>query len=112
MAALSSEDRLVLAAYYLDGRTLAEVARFLGVHESTISRKLDKLAKSLRKKILAEMIRQGIDRREAEERLEVDVRDLKVNIRRSLGQESPPAAFLEKEDTVNFQQKIAPRAKS
>ena len=112
LAALSSEDRLVLAAYYLDGRTLAEVSRFLGVHESTISRKLDKLAKSLRKKILAEMIRQGIDRREAEERLEVDVRDLKVNIRRSLGQESPPAAFLEKEDTVNFQQKIAPRAKS
>jgi RNA polymerase sigma-70 factor, ECF subfamily len=44
LAALSSEDRLVLAAYYLDGRTLAEVARMLGVHESTISRKVDKLA--------------------------------------------------------------------
>ncbi len=69
LAALSSEDRLVLAAYYLDGRTLAEVARMLGVHESTISRKVDKLAKSLRKKILADMMRQGIDRREAEEAL-------------------------------------------
>jgi hypothetical protein len=42
----------------------------------------------------------------------VDVRDLKVNIRRSLGQEPPPTAFSEKESTVNFQQKIAPRAKS
>ena len=107
LGALSSEDRLVLAAYYLDGRTLAEVARILGVHESTVSRKLDKLAKSLRKKILADLIRQGIDRREAEERLEVDVRDLKVNIRRSLGQESPPAAFLEKENTVNLPQNVA-----
>lgn len=112
LAALSSEERFVLSAYYLDGRSLAEVARMLGVHESTISRKVDKLAKSLRKKILADMMRQGIDRREAEERLEVDVRDLQLNIRRILGQESPATAFSEKENTVNFQQKIAPRAKS
>ena len=42
-----------LSAYYLDERTLAEIARMLGVHESTISRKLDKLAKALRKQILA-----------------------------------------------------------
>ena len=112
LAALSSEDRLVLAAYYLDGRTLAEVARMLGVHESTISRKVDKLAKSLRKKIVAGMMRQGVDRRAAEEALEVDVRDLQVNIRRSLGQESPGATFLEKKDALRLQQKIAPRAKN
>jgi len=112
LAALSSEDRLVLAAYYLDGRTLAEVARMTGVHESTISRKLDKLAKSLRKKIVAGMMRLGVDRRAAEEALEVDVRDLQVNIRRSLGQEPPGAAFLEKKDGLRLQQKIAPRAKS
>jgi RNA polymerase sigma-70 factor, ECF subfamily len=97
LAALPSEDRLVLAAYYLDGRTLAEVARMLGVHESTISRKVDKLAKTLRKKILAGMMQQGMSRRQAEEALEVDVRDLQVNIRRSLAQESPPAAFSGKE---------------
>src|SRR5579864_5345808 len=35
LGSLSSEDRLVLSSYYLDGRTLAEVARMLGVHEST-----------------------------------------------------------------------------
>jgi RNA polymerase sigma-70 factor, ECF subfamily len=102
LAALPSEDRLVLAAYYLDGRTLAEVARMLGVHESTISRKVDKLAKTLRKKILAGMIQQGMARRQAEEALEVDVRDLQVNIRRSLAQESPPAAFSEKKDASPF----------
>lgn len=93
LAALSSEDRMVLAAYFLDGRTLAEIARMLGVHESTISRKVDKLAKSLRKKILATMVQQGMARRQAEEALEVDVRDLQLDIRRSLAQESSVPTF-------------------
>jgi RNA polymerase sigma-70 factor (ECF subfamily) len=112
LASLSSEERMVLAAYYLDGRTLAEVARMLGVHESTISRKVDKLAKSLRKKILAGMMQQGMARRQAEEALEVDVRDLRVDIRRSLAQESPAATFSEKKDVSPLEQKVAPRAKS
>jgi RNA polymerase sigma-70 factor, ECF subfamily len=96
LAFLSGEDRMVLSAYYLDGRTLAEIARMLGVHESTISRKLDKLAKSLRKQIVAALVRRGMSRRQAEEALEVDVRDLQVDIRRSLTQESSPPAFSEK----------------
>jgi len=100
LASLDSEDRMVLAAYYLDGRTLAEIARMLGVHESTISRKVDKLAKSLRKKIVAGMIQQGMSRRQAEEALEVDVRDLRLDIRRRLAQDSPAIAFSEKEVRV------------
>jgi RNA polymerase sigma-70 factor (ECF subfamily) len=96
LAALPAEDRFVLAAYYLDGRTLAEVARMMGVHESTISRKVDKLARTLRKKILVGMMQQGMARHQAEEALEVDVRDLQVNIRRSLAQESAAAPFSEK----------------
>jgi RNA polymerase sigma-70 factor, ECF subfamily len=114
LAALAGEDRFILAAYYLDGRPLAEVARMLGVHESTISRKVDKLASSLRKKILASLMQQGLGRREAEEALDVDVRDLRVNIRRSLAQEPPADAFLDKDkkDALHFQQKAAPRAKS
>lgn len=96
LALLPAEDRTVLASYYLDGRTLAEIARMLGVHESTISRKLDKLAKSLRKQILSGLTRLGMSRRQAEEALEVDVRDLQVDIRRSLAQDSAPAAFSEK----------------
>src|SRR5208282_4298387 len=109
LAALDPEDRMVLAAYYLDGRTLAEIARMLGVHESTISRKVDKLAKSLRKRILAGMVQQGMARRQAEEALEVDVRDLQVDIRRSLAQDSPAATFSEKEEALPLQQKAAPR---
>jgi RNA polymerase sigma-70 factor (ECF subfamily) len=96
LAFLPGEDRMVLSAYYLDGRTLAEIARMLGVHESTISRKLDKLAKSLRKQIVAALGRRGMSRRQAEEAMEIDVRDLQVDIRRSLAQESSSAAFSEK----------------
>jgi len=96
IAQLPAEDRTVLSAYYLDGRTLAEIARLLGVHESTISRKLDKLAKTLRKQILAGLVRRGLSRRQAEEAMEVDVRDLQVDIRRGLTQDSAPPAFSEK----------------
>ena len=104
IAALSAEDRTVLSAYYLDGRTLAEIARMLGVHESTISRKVDKLAKSLRKQIVTALGRRGMSRRQAEEALEVDVRDLQVDIRRSLAQESPSTAFSEKRVKVRVRE--------
>jgi RNA polymerase sigma-70 factor (ECF subfamily) len=96
LAVLSAEDRMVLSAYYLDGRTLAEIARMLSVHESTISRKLDKLAKSLRRQIVAALQHRGMSRRQAEEALEVDVRDLQLDIRRSLTQEPSSATFSEK----------------
>jgi RNA polymerase sigma-70 factor, ECF subfamily len=112
LAELPSEDRFVLASYYLDGRTLAEVARILGVHESTISRKVDKLAKLLRKKILSGLMQQGMGRRQAEEALEVDVRDLQINIRRSLAQESQASAFSQQNDNLQFQQRVPRRAKS
>jgi RNA polymerase sigma-70 factor (ECF subfamily) len=93
---LEAEDKFVLASYFLDNRTLAEVARSLGVHESTISRKVDKLAKSLRKQILNNLTRNGMSRRQAEEALLTDVRDLQVNIRARLVQESAAPAFPEK----------------
>jgi RNA polymerase sigma-70 factor (ECF subfamily) len=91
LAALPPEDRFVLASYFLDNRTLAEIARTLGVHESTISRKVDKLAKSLRKQILAGLGRRAMSRRQATEALEVDVRDLRLNVRDRLQERSTPA---------------------
>jgi RNA polymerase sigma-70 factor, ECF subfamily len=96
LAFLAGEDRMILSAYFLDQRTLAEIARMLGVHESTISRKLDKLTKSLRKQVLQGMVRRGMTRRQAEEALDVDVRDLQLNIRRKLAQEPATPAFPEK----------------
>ena len=102
LASLSGEDRVILSAYYLDERTLAEIARMLGVHESTISRKLDKLTRNLRKQILAGLVRRGMKRRQAEEALEVDVRDLQLDIRRKL-QETAPSAFSGKKADVGVQ---------
>jgi RNA polymerase sigma-70 factor, ECF subfamily len=96
LAFLSGEDRTILSAYYLDERTLAEIARMLGVHESTISRKLDKLTRSLRKQILSGLVRRGMTRRQAEEAMEIDVRDLQLNIRSKLSQETSPPAFSDK----------------
>lgn len=93
LKALSAEDRLVLAAYFLDGRTLAEIARLLRVHESTISRRVEKITASLRKQIRDGMIRRGMSRRQAEEALAADVRDLQVNVRQGLAQESSGSAF-------------------
>jgi RNA polymerase sigma-70 factor (ECF subfamily) len=74
---------------------LAEIARMLSVHESTISRKVDKLLKSLRKQILAGLGRRGMSRRQAEEALEVDIRDFRLNIRTRLTQETRVQEFSE-----------------
>ncbi len=100
LSALAAEERFILASYYLDDGTLAEIARTLAVHESTISRKLDKLAKSLRKQILASLERKGMSRRQAEEALEVDVRDLRLQIRNRIAQESGPQTFSEKKEEI------------
>lgn len=96
LRALTSEDRFVLASYFLDGRTLAEIARALGVHESTISRKVERLTKDLRKQILKRLVGRGLSRRQAEEALTADVRDLALDIRASLAQDSAGRAFSEK----------------
>jgi RNA polymerase sigma-70 factor (ECF subfamily) len=89
---LADEDRLVLASYYLDDRTLTEIGRVVGVHESTISRRLEKLLKTLRKQVLAGLVSRGMNRGQAEEALEADVRYLQVDVTRKL-QENRPAAF-------------------
>ena len=93
VAALSPEDRCILAYYFLDDLTLARIARILGVHESTISRKLEKLVRALRKDIFRRLTETGMSRRQAEEALEVDVRDLTVDIRSRLAQDSAGTTF-------------------
>lgn len=94
LAGISAEDRYLLASYFLDGRTLAEIGRTLGVHESTISRKLDRATAALRKRILAELRAAGMSRAEAEEALNSDVRDLRVDVRQRLAQGPAGPAFL------------------
>jgi RNA polymerase sigma-70 factor, ECF subfamily len=94
LSALMGEERFMLASYYVDGRTLAEIARSLGVHESTVSRKLEKLLRMMREQIVDGLRRRGMSRRQAEEALETDVRDLSLDLSRHLAQKSGASAFL------------------
>jgi RNA polymerase sigma-70 factor, ECF subfamily len=85
---LSAEERFLLSSYFLDGRRLAEIGRTLGVHESTISRKMEKLLAEVRKRIRKNLERHGMSRRQADEALETDVRDLELDVAARL---RPPA---------------------
>lgn len=51
IAALAPRDRLRLAYYYADERTLAEIGRLMGEHEATASRKLDRTRRELRRTV-------------------------------------------------------------
>ena len=97
LATLASEERFILAAYYLDGRTLAEIARLLRVHESTISRRLERATSGLRKRIRKRLIASGMSARQADEALkETDVRDLQVKVGETLQQDRGDLAFYKK----------------
>jgi RNA polymerase sigma-70 factor (ECF subfamily) len=89
-----AEERYLLAAYYLDGQTLLEMARVLGVHEATVSRRLHRAEKEIRKQILKHLQRSGMSRPAAEEALGADPRDLEVNLKKLL-QNSQSEAFQE-----------------
>ena len=89
-----AEERYLLAAYYLDGQTLLQIARVLGVHEATVSRKLKRATEDTRKQVLRNLQRSGLSRRAAEEALGADPRDLNVNLKKLL-QNSQTEAFKE-----------------
>jgi RNA polymerase sigma-70 factor (ECF subfamily) len=94
LAEVGSEERFLLASYFLDQRTLANIGRQLGVHESTISRKLEKLTGKLRKRLRKRLQTAGINPQRCEDLLlEIDVRDLNVNVADNLRQESPVESF-------------------
>ena len=90
-----AEDRFVLAAYYLDERTLEQIAQVLHVHEATVSRKLRRVCQELRKQVLRNLQSSGMSRRAADEALGADPRDLDLNLKKLL-QYSQSDAFQEK----------------
>ncbi len=94
LAEVSSEERFLLASYYLDQRTLASIGRQMGVHESTICRKLERLTNALRKRIRKRMQDAGISLPRCDELLqEMDVRDLNVKVTENLRQERLTETF-------------------
>jgi RNA polymerase sigma-70 factor (ECF subfamily) len=94
VSSCNAEERYLLAAYYLDGQTLLEIARVLGVHEATVSRRLHRTADQIRKQILKKLQRRGMSRRAAQEAMGADARDLEVNLKKLL-QNSQSETFQE-----------------
>jgi RNA polymerase sigma-70 factor (ECF subfamily) len=90
----NAEERYLLAAYYLDEQTLLEIARVLGVHEATVSRRLHRTTDQIRKQILKNLERHGMSRRAAQEAMGADSRDIEVNLKKLL-QNSQSEAFQE-----------------
>ena len=92
------EDRFLLAAYYLDGQTLKQIAGVLRVHEATVSRKLRRAIEEIRKQVLRNLQSGGLTRRAAEEALDADPRDLDMNLKK----------LLQNSQTETFKEQAAP----
>ena len=98
LATLNADERFLLVAYFLDHRTLAEIAKLQGVHESTISRRLERLTASARKSIRKRMMQAGMSARQADEAMaDVDVRDLRVRGARDFAARFARAGVLSRE---------------
>jgi RNA polymerase sigma-70 factor, ECF subfamily len=101
LEALTAEERFLLASWYLDQRTLADLARQLRVHESTMSRRLDRIVNAVRKRVRKSLITSGLSARQCDELIEeIDVRDLDIDVAAKLRQETPPAAFYKKDGSA------------
>jgi RNA polymerase sigma-70 factor (ECF subfamily) len=87
---LPAESRLLLKAYYLDGMTFAEIGRLMGMHESTVSRRVGKLTTGLRRSLVRLLRKRGMSFAAAKEALGADVRRIAVDVRRTLLQPSEP----------------------
>jgi RNA polymerase sigma-70 factor (ECF subfamily) len=93
-----AEERFLLAAYYVDERTLAEIGKVLYVHEATISRRLRRATDAVRKQLMRNLEIGGMSRKAAQEALGTDPRDLdlKMDLRKLL-QSKEPDPFQEQE---------------
>ena len=81
----------------LDRRTLAEIAAD-GRARVTISRS-ERATSALRKRIRKRMMQSGMSPRQADEAMQdVDVRDLRVNVNKTLRQETGNGAFYKEKD--------------
>jgi RNA polymerase sigma-70 factor len=58
LASLMPRDRMILACYYVDQLTLAEIGRLLREHESTVSRQLERLRRALRESVTQSLQRE------------------------------------------------------
>jgi RNA polymerase sigma-70 factor (ECF subfamily) len=97
---LDAEQRFLLSAWYLDQRTLLDISKMIGVHEATVSRRIQRLTSRLRQELLGRLQTNGMSRAAAEEALGIDPRDVDINLR-ALLQASRSVTFSGKEATAN-----------
>jgi RNA polymerase sigma-70 factor len=58
LAGLTARERMILACYYVDQLTLAEIGRLLHEHESTVSRQLERVRRALRDRVTHALLRE------------------------------------------------------
>ncbi|MGH9393089.1 MAG: RNA polymerase sigma factor [Terriglobales bacterium] len=81
LGGLEEAARLLLSLYFLDGQTLAAIALLLGVHESTVSRRLERTLTQLRRQTRRELGRGGLRPAAAEAAMRTDPHWLRLDVR-------------------------------
>jgi RNA polymerase sigma-70 factor len=92
---LPPRERLLVAGYYVDQMTLAEIGRMIHEHESTVSRQLDRIRRSLRERVTQELLREipagdgeavdpGLDRAQVVAALEYALEDWAFDLPKAL----------------------------
>jgi RNA polymerase sigma-70 factor (ECF subfamily) len=99
---LPARERMVLACYYVDQLTLAEIGRMMGEHESTVSRQLDRTRHALRENVTRNLGRgaaggdgraaqAGFDQSQIERAFEYALEDWPFDLTRALSREKAAA---------------------
>jgi RNA polymerase sigma-70 factor len=100
LAGLTPRERMLLACYYVDQLTLAEIGRMLREHESTVSRQLERMRRALRESVTHALQREipacngrpaeaALDTAQVELAFEYAVEDWPFDLSRALSTQEP-----------------------
>jgi RNA polymerase sigma-70 factor (ECF subfamily) len=102
LAGLTPRERMILACYYVDQLNLAEIGRLLREHESTVSRRLERVRRALRESVTQALQREmpacngrsaepALDVAQVELAFEYAVEDWPFDLSRALSASEPVA---------------------
>jgi RNA polymerase sigma-70 factor len=102
LAGLTPRERMILACYYVDQLTLAEIGRLLREHESTVSRQLERMRRALRDGVTQALLREtpasngrpaepALDIAQVDLAFEYSVEDWPFDLSRALSASGPAA---------------------
>jgi RNA polymerase sigma-70 factor, ECF subfamily len=102
LASLAPRERMILACYYVDQLTLAEIGRLLRQHESSVSRQLERMRQALRESVTQSLQREipacdgrpadpPLDAAQVELAFEYAVEDWPFDLSQALSASEPPA---------------------